>query len=558
MTLHFRSALVSMLILIHITGYAQHRSIISGYLLGNDGQPMLVGHVTLSGIIAPNLLGADSFPEDLSITQVAPDGSFSISIDSTGPFYLIFTGVGHKMFQVPFILDHPMDCQIEVHLEILHLVDDFRYAEVLYNFDEETHGRGIRMKEIAPRVFLADLTTNQSQFQFRFMNIGGCPYGESVLGATADSFEYSFGRSYTSIVHSHEGRVRIILADTLPRPVPRHEGITFLDSLSVQSRFYKFHRHFEDMKADRDSALHRHMVAGGAYSSFVYDWTKTLNSIKSEYANEHESIIRHELLMEYIEVASLAPKRFDSSFVRQNIGSVPIGSLVWIYHGTTVLDAGTYHPQGEKYVKEILNKHPSRSFRAILMSQLFETAMMRHRQQESVRLFRILTTEYFNTPAGKITAMGPHPSTVLTIGMKFPKFAFTSVDDPMMKYTNADIKGKYTLLDFWATWCAPCVAQVKFIQNAYEKFHDENFQILSIALGDTPARVKYFRSAHWSMPWLNGIARENEVPAVSLAYDARTPRPILIAPDGKILAMDEPLSGEMLEKTLSKYLPRSR
>jgi hypothetical protein len=60
------------------------------------------------------------------------------------------------------------------------------------------------------------------------------------------------------------------------------------------------------------------------------------------------------------------------------------------------------------------------------------------------------------------------------------------------------------------------------------------------------------------MPWLNGIVRENETPTVVLTYDAGTPRPILIAPDGTIIAMDAPLWGELLERTLSKYLGKTK
>jgi thiol-disulfide isomerase/thioredoxin len=269
-------------------------------------------------------------------------------------------------------------------------------------------------------------------------------------------------------------------------------------------------------------------------------------------------MIRQELLMQYMEMASLKPKNFDSSFVRLNTGSIPHSSLAWVYHGSTALHANAYHPRGDKYLQEILSKHPSRSFRAMLLSELYVTATMQHRQHECIRLFHILTTEYLDTPGGKMTASGPKPSKGLRVGMKFPKFTFTSVDDPKVNYTNDDIMGKYTLLDFWATWCTGCVAQIKFIQNAYDKFHGQNFQILSVALSDTPERVRYFRSKHWVMPWLNGIVRENETPTVVLTYDAGTPRPILIAPDGTIIAMDAPLWGELLERTLSKYLGKTK
>jgi hypothetical protein len=164
-----------------VAGLAQHESTISGHLFGNDGKPMLAANVVLSGTVNTTSAPGALYPEDFALVRINADGSFKISTDTLGAFCLMFTGIGHKMMQVPLILERPVNLQIEAHLEILRLIDDFSQVEVCYNFDEEQHGRTASMKEIAPRVYSVELSTDKPEFMYRFLNIGGYPCGESVL-----------------------------------------------------------------------------------------------------------------------------------------------------------------------------------------------------------------------------------------------------------------------------------------------------------------------------------------------------------------------------------------
>jgi thiol-disulfide isomerase/thioredoxin len=64
----------------------------------------------------------------------------------------------------------------------------------------------------------------------------------------------------------------------------------------------------------------------------------------------------------------------------------------------------------------------------------------------------------------------------------------------------ASLRGKVVLLDFWATWCAPCVEEMPAVLALYQKYHDQGFEIVGISLDQDPKAVTQFVSAN-ALPW---------------------------------------------------------
>lgn len=168
-------------------------------------------------------------------------------------------------------------------------------------------------------------------------------------------------------------------------------------------------------------------------------------------------------------------------------------------------------------------------------------------------LFQSLSPKVRATPAGIQYAADLEKLRTISVGAMAPDFTLPdTADKPVSLH---DFRGKYVMVDFWASWCVPCRRESPDVVKAYQAYKDKGFNILSVSLDVAATRKAWVQAIrHDRLSWTHVCDFTVTEPfrnAVANLYQVISiPQNFIVGPDGKIVARD--LHGADLEKKLSE------
>ena len=203
-----------------------------------------------------------------------------------------------------------------------------------------------------------------------------------------------------------------------------------------------------------------------------------------------------------------------------------------------------------EYIGSIYKNNPDRTVKANAILQILDRAYLFEYYDKVDYYYNILKTDYSDIKIDEIkyALIQYNPEGRLRVGNTGPVFNLPLIDSDKT-ISQKTLKGKYYLLQFWATWCGPCLAEMPEIREYYKKYKSNNFTIVSISLDQSLERLKDYWKKEGAMPWYNIILKDSfDNNFVKYLGITSVPVIILVGPDGKILANSNSAAKPTLEE----------
>jgi thiol-disulfide isomerase/thioredoxin len=524
---------------------------ITGTILDAGGRPMALANVTLAGTGRP-----------ITVIQAERDGRFALETDSIGALTLMFTGVDHESKTASVLVpDRGGEIAIDVRLRTYRYDNDLSNVAVIGDFNGMSLSRGARKMEPQDDgtfVLEVPVAPGTDSLAYQLMNTVGT--GHSVNGTQSDWFVYDNAGDYRSVIRVKGGVARIRFDPGKLRRADEAASVVFRDRESLAARYARFLLSLEEARAPYVAEQGRMREAKVSQDSIrtwanAYDWSGLDAFLDSALAATEDSDVRATLLAAYV---GYAPHT-DSLTARMLLAELPPESWKWtIGYGTLsrAIYASGRPDDYANFVMAVLRKNPNTELRAGAVQYLLHRAQRAKAEGEIGLLYAWLVSEYPESFEAQYARTQLDPDRAIQLGQPAPAFSVVALEDSTVTYSNDSMRGRVYLLEFWAVWCGPCIAELPSLETAFQKYRDDGFTILSLSFDGRPEDVTTFRAdGEYKMPWLHAFIAGGFQSALATTFQVLgIPKAVLIGRDGSVVATEGELRGQALDTTLARVL----
>jgi thiol-disulfide isomerase/thioredoxin len=530
---------------------ATHAAVtVTGTVRNAAGLIPLVAHVHRVGFDGQSLEAIETIP-------VSDSGAFSILLPGPGLHRLLISAVNHTPVSIP--LNIPSDLSaVKVHavLAPLNYTSDFTDVYIIGSWTDYNRRQPERMTRQRDGSYVYWYSGTSKTIGYQILGILDTPM-HSVNGTMSDRYEYDGGGDYLSILDTHKepGEIRFE-PEKLPRwdahglPAVTFQPENLSDMFSAEQITQK------GIEAFLLAGKHFRKDAAVSEEMFRFNWNDTISSLTAISSDAKDPLSRQFAAAQLINL-SMFPNVVNPETIKRMIGRIPPDSFIWSI--VLLSNVNFYDVMDADSVNTLLtnlsDKNPHRVTRALALGQITMKYIRMGKMAQAQKNYTVLKANYNDVEAIQPLLTLLNPDKAIQAGKPVPDFSITLMDGTT-KVSRSSLMGTFYLIDFWATWCTPCVGEMEHLHKVYNAFKDKNFTILSVSLDRKSADVDMFRKDKWKMPWMHAFLGIRSTDPVLKIFEIQgIPKPVLVGPKGNIVAVDVDLRGGNLEATIKKHLP---
>lgn len=199
--------------------------------------------------------------------------------------------------------------------------------------------------------------------------------------------------------------------------------------------------------------------------------------------------------------------------------------------------------------KNVLDSITSNHADSYVSAMIMQSFYCKERPAEEVmRLYGGLSPRVRNSNVGRELKAALDAKMAIGVGREAPDFALKTPEGKELRLSS--LRGKVVLLDFWASWCGPCIKEAPNVKRVYEVYKDKGFEVLSVSLDDDKDKWTQAISKH-NLGWLHVSSLKGwQCPVAKLYQVSAVPAMFLLDRQGRIASVNA--RGDALAREVSK------
>lgn len=518
---------------------------VSGMLTAAGGKTLSIAHV--------HITNSNSIKAKAVTYDVNSDGTFTFSLPN-GWHRVQFSGVDYAptpSFPMEiYCCGEPVKLNVQLAANSAPKVVDS--VKIVSEINDYNFAKAMLMTKQKDGTFSTEIKTDKPIIGYQVLVYGGDQKGEhSINGTMSDHYEYDGGGDYRSIIRGKNGVVKIVFD---PKKLPENSGTASAEFTDEFSKSVKAIANEETADRQEFFTAYSNRKAGKPEH---YNPVTAHEKVQNLAISETNQYLKELRMLQYLSVNffSKDTSGLDADFVKTILTTIQPSSPVW-GHNPRLVSIAVEAVGDNEYMKRVIKENSSPYVQSEVLNSMLEKATKDKNDQLAREYYKKMMSDYPETYAARYAEKAFNPDRKVKQGNPIPNFSFDGIEENTgSKLTPAELKGKWVLIDNWATWCGPCIAELPALHKIYEKFKDKNFVVLSVSFDREASDVTKFRKGKFKMPWIHTFSEgvwESE--AAKLFEVSGIPKPILIDPNGKIVALEEELRSDTLEKTLERFV----